>query len=257
MPLSRRTLLVGAAAMPAAKALSEERMTHIALLGDSVIDNKAYVDRGPDVAEQVRMLAPKEWKVSRLAVDGATSSSVLTQVDRLPSDTTHLVVSAGGNDALGESGVLDQSARSAGDVLMKLADIQERFRRSYATLLETIRRRKLPTAVCSVYDPRFPDPVRRRIGALALSVINDAITREAFARQFTLIDLRLMFNDDGDFANPIELSVKGGMKLARGIQRFVAAQPQLRHIAEPPAPSLRWDRMFFFFSSRAGLGGPI
>src|SRR3954469_4905603 len=212
MPLSRRTLLVGAAAMPAAKALSEERMTHIALLGDSVIDNKAYVDRGPDVAEQVRMLAPKEWKVSRLAVDGATSSSVLTQLDRLPSDTTHLVISAGGNDALGESGVLDQSARSVSDVLMKPTDIQERFRRSYATLLE---RRKLPTAVCSVYDPRFPDPVRRRIGALALSVINDAITREAFARQFTLIDLRVVFNDDGDFANPIEPSVKGGMKLAR------------------------------------------
>src|SRR3954465_894393 len=112
MPLSRRTLLVGAAAMPAAKALSEERMTHIALLGDSVIDNKAYVVGGPDVAEQVRMVAPTHWKVSRLAIDGAVSSSVLAQLNGLPSDATHLVISVGGNDALRESGVLDDAARS-------------------------------------------------------------------------------------------------------------------------------------------------
>ena len=50
-------------------------MTHIALLGDSVIDNKAYVGRGPDVAEQVRKLVPNEWKVTRLAIDGAVTWS--------------------------------------------------------------------------------------------------------------------------------------------------------------------------------------
>src|SRR3954468_1020422 len=127
MPVSRRTLVVGAAAMPAAKVVSEERMTHIALLGDSVIDNKAYVGGGPDVAEQVRSLAPKEWQVSRLALDGATAASVLSQLDRLPSDATHLVISAGGNDALAESGVLEQPGRSVGEVLTRLADIQDRF----------------------------------------------------------------------------------------------------------------------------------
>src|SRR5437764_15458406 len=102
MTASRRAVLVGAAGMLATKGSSEERMTHIALLGDSVIDNKAYVGAGPDVAEQVRMLAPKEWRVARLAVDGALSSSVLRQLDSLSTEATHLVISAGGNDALGE-----------------------------------------------------------------------------------------------------------------------------------------------------------
>jgi len=46
-------------------------MTQIALLGDSVIDNKAYAERGPDVTEQARALA--QWKVTSLAVDGATA----------------------------------------------------------------------------------------------------------------------------------------------------------------------------------------
>jgi hypothetical protein len=48
------------------------------------------------VAEQLRTLAPKEWEVTRLAVDGAVFSSVLRQLDHLPTDATHLVISAGG-----------------------------------------------------------------------------------------------------------------------------------------------------------------
>lgn len=220
-------MLVGGTSVLTIEGRSGERMTHIALLGDSVIDNKAYVGGAPDVAEQLRALVPDDWKVSRLAVDGAVSSGVLGQLESLPNSATHLVISAGGNDALGESAILGGAARSVGEVLLKLADIQDRFRRNYTTLLNAAARRKLPTAVCSVYDPRFPDPARRRIGALALSVINDVITREAFARQFTLIDLRMMFDEDSDFANPIEPSAKGGMKLAEGIWRFAASQPQV------------------------------
>jgi hypothetical protein len=39
-------------------------MTHMALLGDSVIDNKTYVGGGPDVTEQLRMFAPKDYGMS-------------------------------------------------------------------------------------------------------------------------------------------------------------------------------------------------
>jgi hypothetical protein len=227
MTLSRRAVLAGAAGVFATEGNSEERMTHIALLGDSVIDNKAYVGPGPDVAQQLRMLAPKEWEVTRLAVDGAVSASVSRQLDVLPAGVTHLVISAGGNDALGESSVLDARAQSVAEVLLRLADIQDRFRESYARMLDRAARRMLPTAVCSIYDPRFPDPLRRRASALALCMINDVITREAFARDFTLIDLRVIFSDDTDFANPIEPSVQGGMKLARAIHRFASAQRQV------------------------------
>jgi GDSL-like Lipase/Acylhydrolase family len=227
MNLSRRAVLAGGAGVLATHGMAEERMTHIVLLGDSVIDNKSYVGQGPDVAEQLRLLAPKEWEVTRLAMDGAVSSDVLQQLENLPADTTHLVISAGGNDALGESGVLDATAHSVAEALMTLANIQERFRESYAQMLNAAGSHKLPTAVCSIYDPCFPDPLRRRVSALALSVINDVITREAFRRQLTLIDLRVMFANDADFANPIEPSVQGGMKLARAIHHFVSDRPQV------------------------------
>jgi len=218
--LSRRAVLAGAAAVAIHKANSEERMTHIALLGDSVIDNAAYVGRGLDVAEQLKIVIPKAWKVTRLALDGAITSGVLRQLDELPVDATHLVISAGGNDALGASSIMEASARSVAEVLARLAEIQDAFKASFAGMLHAAMRRKLPTAVCTIYDPRFPDPLRRRLGSLALSIVNDVITREVFISGGTLLDLRVMFNDDKDFANAIEPSAHGGMKLARAIHRF-------------------------------------
>src|SRR3954466_4194597 len=122
-------------------------MTHIALLGDSVIDNKAYVGHGPDVAEQLRMLGPNEWEVTRLAADGAVSSGILRQLDALPPDATHLVISVGGNDALGESSVLDATAQSVAEVLVRLAQIQDHFQEIYARMLGAAHTRQLPTAV--------------------------------------------------------------------------------------------------------------
>jgi hypothetical protein len=216
---SRRTALLGLATAVLDQAYSEEHMPHIALLGDSVIDNKAYV-AGPDVAEQLKTLVPRQWKVTRLAVDGSVTSGVLRQLESVPADATHLVISAGGNDALAQSGILKREARSVGEVLALLAKIQDSFRADYNRMLSAAAGRKLPTALCTVYDPRFQDPIERRLGSLALSVINDAITREVFARGLTLLDLRIMFNNDSDFANAIEPSVQGGMKLAQSIYRF-------------------------------------
>ena len=49
----------------------------IALLGDSIIDNGAYVGSGePDVAQQLETLMPHH-KVVKRAVDGTTCAGVL------------------------------------------------------------------------------------------------------------------------------------------------------------------------------------
>jgi hypothetical protein len=51
----------------------------------------------------------------------------------------------------------------------------------------------------------------------ALPFFNDCSMREAFLRGLPLIDLRLICNEDGDFANPIEPSVQGGAKIATAV----------------------------------------
>src|SRR4051794_31908129 len=90
---------------------------HVALLGDSIFDNAAYVRGGPDVLSQLRAVLPSGARASLLAVDGAVIAGVARQLERLPRDVTHLVVSAGGNDALGHSDLLERRATSSPQVL--------------------------------------------------------------------------------------------------------------------------------------------
>ena len=76
---------------------------HIVLIGDSIFDNASYVPGGPSVIEHVRRCLPRDWEATLLAIDGATVSGVEHQLTRMPKTASHLVLSAGGNDALGHS----------------------------------------------------------------------------------------------------------------------------------------------------------
>lgn len=197
-------------------------MNHIVLLGDSVFDNAAYVAGGPDVVGQLRSILPSGWRATLNALDGAVIGDISGQLPKLPGDAAHLVISAGGNDALGEAHLLDQSVGSMAEALELLSRVRDRFRAAYAAMIDEVLQRRLPTAVCTIYEPRFPEPPRRRLAATALTALNDAITREAFARGIDCIDLRVLCNEDRDFANPIEPSVHGGAKIARAILAFAA-----------------------------------
>jgi hypothetical protein len=195
-------------------------MAHVVLLGDSIFDNGAYVPGGPPVVRQLQQRLGSPWQATLLAVDGHVISDVARQLSHLPADASHLVVSAGGNDALQQSGILQEPARSAADVLLRLAAIQDRFRQEYVSMLEAVLEHDKPTVVCTIYDRvPFPDEPTRRVVFTALSVFNDCIIREAVAAGVVLLDLRLVCQDPGDYSSlsPIEPSVQGGGKIAESI----------------------------------------
>jgi lysophospholipase L1-like esterase len=207
-------------------------MTHIVLLGDSIFDNAAYVDGGPDVIRQLRARLPAGSRATLLAVDGAVTGSIARQLQGVPKDATHLVVSVGGNDALGHIGVLDDYATSVSGALERLADIADDFARNYRMMLEGVLARGLPTAICTIYEPRFPEPRLQRVAVTALSLFNDHIIREAFAAGIPLLDLRLICDSDKDYANAIEPSVQGGEKIAAAIAGAVTSHDFTRKRTE-------------------------
>jgi hypothetical protein len=227
--IARRDLLSavagGLAALPffhSATVATRAAMGHVVLLGDSIFDNAAYVAGGPDVIRQLRERLPQGWRATLAAVDGAIIGDVQRQLQRLASDASHLVVSVGGNDALGYAGILDESARSIAEAVARIADARDQFQQGYRAMLDRVTGLGRPVAVCTIYDPRFPEPQRRRLASTGLTAFNDCITREAFARGLPLIDLRLICNEDADFANPIEPSVQGGAKIASAIAALLA-----------------------------------
>lgn len=196
-------------------------MNHIILLGDSVFDNAAYVKGSPDVVTHLRRLMPAGWKATLRAIDGSVVQGVRHQLLDLPSDATHLIISAGGNDALHRADILEQKVHSAAEVLSRLADIADEFHSHYREMLRAVMSMKLPAAICTIYYPRFPEPVLQRLAVTALSVFNDIIIREAVKAGIPLLDLRLICNEDADYANPIEPSAVGGGKVAAVIMKVV------------------------------------
>jgi len=238
-PPSRRAVLGGALASTAAMALAGQAHAkdaavdqHIVLLGDSIFDNGAYVGKDPDVVAQLRQFLPAGGRATLEAIDGSITDGVRLQLQLVPEDATHLVVSAGGNDALQYSPVMEEKARSVNEALGKLAAVREKFTADYVTMLDAVVARGLPAAVCTIYDARFPDKTKRRLASVGLTIFNDCITREAAARGIALIDLRVICCEPEDLANPIEPSVVGGAKIARAIAAFAAQYDRTRGRSE-------------------------
>ena len=89
---------------------NDDAVGHVVLLGDSIFDNATYVAGAPDVLRQVRQRLPSGSRATLAAVDGSTIGDVQRQLRRVPEDATHLVLSVGGNDALGSSDFLEAPA---------------------------------------------------------------------------------------------------------------------------------------------------
>ena len=116
----------------------EQKDGHVVLIGDSIFDNAAYVQANTEVIEQLNSVLPPHRKATLLAVDGATTGSISHQVTAIPNDTSHIIISVGGNDALLHKGLLDDKAESVAEVLAGLAEIQKSFREAYKAVLDQV-----------------------------------------------------------------------------------------------------------------------
>jgi hypothetical protein len=196
-------------------------MSHVVLLGDSIFDNARYVPGGPPLIEQLRKRLPAPWRATLLAVDGNVTEGVASQLRDLPADSTHLVVSAGGNDALWQSTKMFAPAGSAEEALDRLAGIAAEFRADYRRMLIAVTGTGRAVLVCTVYDSV---PGLEPSAKAGLAVFNEVILREAFIAQVPVLDLRILCTDRADYSaqSPIEPSVVGGAKIARAIADALA-----------------------------------
>lgn len=196
-------------------------MPHVVLLGDSILDNGAYVAGGTPIAEQLRSRLPREWRTTLLARDGAVATGVLSQIKQLPSDTSHLVFSAGGNDALECTPILNSPASTPEAMLNELVEAQNSFRSNYQQLVRAIRSTGLPAIGCTIYDAV---PGLHATERMALSLFNDIIVRTLATAHASILDLRAVCNEPKDYssASPIEPSEIGGSKIARKLHYILS-----------------------------------
>ena len=193
---------------------------NVILAGDSIFDNATYVPGEPCVTDQLRALVGDGSSVSMIAVDGDYVGDVWRQVRSLPEGPTHIIISAGGNDALRHAHKLSYEYPGSQELFKEWADIQAEFRREYQQMLEAVLALQLHTAICTVYDSV---PVVGAVEVTALSLFNDVIMSEAIARGIAIVDLRRVCVEPGDYSpiSPIEPSCQGGAKIAAALSRLI------------------------------------
>jgi len=192
---------------------------NIALVGDSIFDNAGYVPGEPAVAEQLRCLTPDDVDVTLLAVDGDFVSDVSRQIQRMSPETTHLFVSAGGNNALSYAQEMLHQFETAAEMFREWARIQKEFRSEYREMLSNVTALNRKAALCTIYDAV---PSIDEIEATGLSLFNDVIVSETIAAGLPLVDLRQVCTEVDDYSrlSPIEPSCSGGAKIAAALHRL-------------------------------------
>ena len=220
--------------------MSQEKK-HIVLAGDSIFDNGSYVPGQPDVAQQLRNQLGEESNVTLLAIDGDVTKDVHNQLTQLPEDTSHLFISVGGNDALGQLHIFTDPVSSVGEGFLKFSRVQTTFQQEYKAMLENALSLNIPTTICTIYKPCFYHPDMSRVGSYvgngvsntdlqnvsvtALTAFNDVILQEAVTTGIPLMDLRVMYDNVADYANPIEPSTIGGQKMVSVMESIINEHP--------------------------------
>ena len=193
---------------------------HLALLGDSVFDNEAYVPAGYDVRSQLSERLPADWAITVAAEDGATTKAVVRQMAFLPSSVTHLFVSVGGNDALEQIDLLATPVSTSGQAFDLLWQAVDAFSLSYQKAIDRCLQHGVPTTVCTIYEGGFEHSSTQRAVRMALTAFNDVIIRSAVEREISILDLRLVCRKHSDFVKIIEPSRTGGAKIAKALARI-------------------------------------
>lgn len=195
---------------------------HLALIGDSIFDNAAYVPEGAAVIDHLRHQLPAAWLATLVASDGDVVTDIDGQLSRVPAEATHLFVSIGGNDALNALNVLSRPAHSVNEAMSHLTDIRQEFHRGYHAMLAQVLRMRRPVTVCTIYDaiPGLSAELQT-----ALCIFNDTIVREALAARVPVIDLRNICTEAEDYSSisPIEPSGQGGHKIAEVIAKWITS----------------------------------
>ncbi len=187
---------------------SPDVIRHLVLLGDALQN----IDLGEGDRESALVPRPRNpWKLTVLE-----PSQVLQHknVRAIPGDASHIGVCLDGGWAIETSGLLLGGTQSIRDALDVLAAAADEFENIFGRLIAAATETGLPTVVCTLVPARYQEPSQQRVAATALAIFNDRILRRAFAARLSIVELRLVCDEESDYAKETLLSRSGVRKVS-------------------------------------------
>lgn len=207
------------------KRLGSIKKYNVSLLGDSIIDNKVYVGEGElSVTEHLQLNSSSNFTM--IAVDGDTTEDVLeNQLDNLKEPVSHIVLSIGGNDLLQNLHLLQDETSGMKFALEKSSELIGEIQENYTKILEHLSNYDAKVLLCTVYEGDLKSDVMLaqfdKAGQAMLKMHNDTVYYLASKFEVVVLELRNIFTNKEDYANPIEPSHIGGEKLAKAIIQWM------------------------------------
>jgi hypothetical protein len=176
---------------------------NIILMGDSVLNNSAYVPAGKSV---INYLKQKTNNVFTFAKDGASIQDCYDQLDKIPPDfnntNTYLFISVGGNDILNIRGIL-----SSGDI--------DGLFRKYLDFINALKAKlgSVNINICNLYMPADP---RYQNYKSSIDQWNQLIQKSSnrVGAMYNVVDIFSLLKDPNDFIYGIEPSAEASVKIA-------------------------------------------
>ena len=211
--------------MKRTKRLESIKKHHVSLLGDSIIDNKVYVGEG-ELSVTEHLQHDSLFYFTLIAVDGDTTKDVLdNQLDYLKEPVSHIVLSIGGNDLLQNLHLLQDETSGMKFALEKCSELISEIQENYTKILEHLSQFDAKVLLCTVYEGDLEsDPLLAeydKAGQVMLKMHNDTVYHLASKFEVDVLELRNIFTNKEDYANPIEPSHIGGEKLAKAIIQWM------------------------------------
>ena len=204
-------------ATPTEPAAGEPTIRHVVLIGDGLGNLAGIRGRGAGALEgKLRPGADQSWKITILPADDLIRRPPLLE---FPADATHVLISIEGNRAIENSGLLASQPASYQEGLARLSFAADQFEDVVERLVNVARATRLPTVLCTMWLPRYPEPVRQRAAAAALAIFNDRILRRAVEARISIVDLRGVPTEAGDYADQTLMSKAGLQKAASVVWR--------------------------------------
>ena len=207
------------------KRLESTKKHYVSLLGDSIIDNKVYVGQGElSVTEHLQYNSSSNFTM--IAVDGDTTEDALeNQLDNLKEPVSHIVLSIGGNDLLQNLHLLQDETSGMKFALEKSTELIGEIQENYTKILEHLSQYDAKVLLCTVYEGDLESDVLLadydKAGQAMLKMHNDTVYYLASKFDVDVLELRSIFTNKEDYANPIEPSHIGGEKLAKAIIQWM------------------------------------
>jgi hypothetical protein len=187
---------------------SPDVIRHLVLLGDALQN----IDLGKGQAESTLVPRPRNpWKLTVLQPPEVLRQS---RVRAIPAEVTHIGICVDGGWAIETSGLLKGRAQSIQDALDTLASAADEFENMFARLIAAAAEASVPTIVCTLVPARYAESSQQRVAATALAIFNDRVLRRAAAARLSVVELRLVCDEDSDYASETLLSHAGVRKVA-------------------------------------------